>query len=213
MPSNQKVFNIGLPKTGTSSLAKALEVLGIKCLHNPHHLREEVMQGNFHFDSSGDWQAICNFGEHFYPQLDQAYLGSKFILTERDLESWLKSIEIQISRSDGMAPRELIRRRDLLANPRQFKRIYDDYRGVGYEVRNGHTRIDIFGCFRFHPERFSYVYDLHARNARDYFANRPDDFLVMNVVAGDGWEKLCAFLDCPLPDGIPFPFVRPGPSA
>jgi len=33
---------------------------------------------------------------------------------------------------------------------------------------------------------------------------RPDDLLVMDIPAGDGWEQLCAFLALPEPDA-PFP--------
>ena len=33
--TNSKVFGIGLSKTGTSSLAKALDILGYKTLDNP----------------------------------------------------------------------------------------------------------------------------------------------------------------------------------
>lgn len=40
--------------------------------------------------------------------------------------------------------------------------------------------------------------------AHKYFKKRPDDLLVMNVTGGDGWEKLCPFLNMPLP-GRPFP--------
>ena len=212
MNPNQKIFNIGLPKTGTSSLTQALNLLGIHCLHHPLHLRDEVMRGNYRFDSFQDWQAISNFGEHFYPQLDQAYPGSKFILTERELESWLKSIQRQIGGSDGMAPHKPIRPKDLILHPKLIKWIYDRYNGKHFEIRNGHTRIDIFGCYRFHRERFIHVYQLHARNVRDYFANRPQDLLIMNITEGDGWEKLCSFLGCPVPDGVPFPLVRPAPS-
>ncbi len=34
--------------------------------------------------------------------------------------------------------------------------------------------------------------------------DRPDKLLIMNVVAGDGWETLCPFLNKSIPD-IPFP--------
>jgi 3'(2'), 5'-bisphosphate nucleotidase len=38
----------------------------------------------------------------------------------------------------------------------------------------------------------------------DYFKDRPQDLLVIDVTAGEGWEKLCPFLGKPTPD-IPFP--------
>ena len=33
---------------------------------------------------------------------------------------------------------------------------------------------------------------------------RPGDFLVINIPAGEGWDKLCPFLGLPVPDA-PFP--------
>ncbi len=34
---------------------------------------------------------------------------------------------------------------------------------------------------------------------KEYFKDRPNDLLVMNICAGEGWEKLCPFLGLPLP--------------
>jgi len=37
-----------------------------------------------------------------------------------------------------------------------------------------------------------------------YFKDRPGDLLVIDIPAGEGWEKLCPFLDLPTPN-VPFP--------
>ena len=34
---------------------------------------------------------------------------------------------------------------------------------------------------------------------KKYFRGRPDDLLVMNICAGEGWDKLCPFLGLPVP--------------
>lgn len=47
------------------------------------------------------------------------------------------------------------------------------------------------------------AYNKHNEDVQTYFAGR-DDLLIMNVEEGDGWEKLCKFLDRPIPD-VPFP--------
>ena len=54
--------------------------------------------------------------------------------------------------------------------------------------------------------RLIYVdrYKNHNREVNEYFKDRPDDLLVMDVTAGDGWEKLCPFLGVDIPD-IDFP--------
>lgn len=203
-----KIFNFGFPKTGTTSLNQALNMLGFKAIHNPKNFRQQAMEGQYHFDRD-DWQALTNFGEHFYPQLDQAYPNSKFILTIRDEEAWLQSWQKQIGESSGD---EIGARwawtRKLRTWERGVKRILE------YDTRITHkyARIDIFGTYRFHAERCLYVYRLHQKNAREYFQERPQDFLIMNIPAGDGWEKLCPFLEIEKIPEAPFPLTRPEQS-
>ncbi len=48
----------------------------------------------------------------------------------------------------------------------------------------------------------------HSQDVQQYFADRPDDLLVMDIGAGQGWAELCAFLDVPVPD-LPFPHQNP----
>ena len=84
-----KIFGIGLPRSGTSSLNSALLTLGYLSLHYPVYYSIEQLNGSFNFE--GEWDALTNFGENFYPQLDQEFPNSKFILTIRDKEKWLTS--------------------------------------------------------------------------------------------------------------------------
>ncbi|MDJ1009700.1 MAG: sulfotransferase [Paracoccaceae bacterium] len=39
----------------------------------------------------------------------------------------------------------------------------------------------------------------HAAEVRAHFADRPGDFMDFDVARGDGWERLCGFLDKPVP--------------
>jgi Sulfotransferase domain len=47
----------------------------------------------------------------------------------------------------------------------------------------------------------------HHRDIKRYFSTRPDDLLEMNIIAGEGWDKLCPFLGVPLPS-VPFPHLH-----
>ena len=38
----------------------------------------------------------------------------------------------------------------------------------------------------------------HQANVRSYFAERPGELLLMDIIGGDGYEKLCPFLGVPL---------------
>jgi len=68
-------------------------------------------------------------------------------------------------------------------------------------------RLVAYGGLTFRDElRLRYAYETHERNVREYFANRPKDLLIMDIVRGDGWDKLCEFLGRGLPKA-PFPHV------
>ena len=75
-----KVFGIGLSNTGTTSLAKALTMLGYNTKHYPWSLQEID-----EFEASVDIPVACR-----YQELDEKYPGSKFILTTRPFEEWIE---------------------------------------------------------------------------------------------------------------------------
>ena len=78
-----KVFGIGLSKTGTTSLNDALNLLGIPSIHLPRSL-EQIQE----FDGATDTPIALA-----YKKLDLLYPGSKFVLTIREPKSWLGSYQ------------------------------------------------------------------------------------------------------------------------
>ena len=84
-----RVFGIGLSRTGTTSLDAALWHLGLTSRHNPDPAR--MLAGDFSpiddADAATDIAAAAVFRE-----LDAAFPGSVFVLTVRDAESWLASV-------------------------------------------------------------------------------------------------------------------------
>lgn len=90
-----KIFVIGFHKTGTSSIDKALRILGFRvcgtiCTHDLN-IEQNVYQTAFNlvnrYDAFQDnpWPIL-------YKQLDQKYPGSKFVLTLRPTNQWIKSM-------------------------------------------------------------------------------------------------------------------------
>ena len=89
-----RVFCIGWHKTGTSSLGHALVQLGYSVLgcrlDMVHPLRQNdidvalELAGQFDALQDVPWAAL-------YAEIDQAFPGSRFILTEREEQSWLRS--------------------------------------------------------------------------------------------------------------------------
>ena len=49
----------------------------------------------------------------------------------------------------------------------------------------------------------------HYKDVDDYFKERKDDLLKMDLANGDGWDKLCAFLNCTVPKQA-FPHANKG---
>lgn len=184
-----KVFGVGLNKTGTTSLEAALNLLGIRTIHYPFKRAtyEELTSGCYRLSIMESYQAAVDTSvAPFYPQLDREYSGSRFVLTHRDPESWLRSIEAHWPVMRQWCEREP-----------QFGRFTDFISAV------------VYGSIGFDRDRFLYAYETHDRNVREYFRDRPNDLLVMDICNGDGWETLCPFLGMDIPP-IPFPHSNRG---
>ena len=91
MSSGGMVFGIGLSKTGTHSLTQAINLLDIPCVHYPDPAL--MLEGRF-IEAFGDNDAATDISvAAFFRELDEAYPGSRFILTTREIEPWLDSVE------------------------------------------------------------------------------------------------------------------------
>lgn len=91
-----KVFGIGLSKTGTQSLNRALELLGYTAIHYPTKMEQFEA-----FEAATDAPVAAEF-----ETLDRRFPGSRFVYTRRDLSSWLDSFERHLRRRPFKADRE-----------------------------------------------------------------------------------------------------------
>ena len=111
---SNKIFCIGVQRTGTTSLKKALRILGYTVSTSRVDLLPIFVEGDFdklipivnNFDALQDtpWY-LC------YKFLDKEYPGSKFIVTVRPVDSWLKSMYSHFDhtdREDVLAMQEFI---------------------------------------------------------------------------------------------------------
>lgn len=158
-----KIFGIGLSKTGTTSLTKALTLLGYRAEHSGLRFLEESPESLIDLDAATDELATS------YGELDRKFPGAKFVLTTRELEAWLKSCE------------------------HHFRTPLDS------ETRIGRMIEQIYGTTVFEREQFALGYQRHQQAVLDYFSGRPGDLLVLDIAAGEDFEKLCPFLGQPLP--------------
>lgn len=193
-----KVFCIGRNKTGTTSLAMALTSFGYRLA--PQH-KAELLTEDWARRSFGSLVKYCRKYEAFqdvpfsldfsYIALDQAYPGSKFILSVRDSsEQWFSSMVRFTAKMIGV---DRTPTAEDLAN---FQ-----YRGetarrgeiwMRHQLVYGATAETVF-------DRDLYIrhYEEYNRTVRQYFRHRPDDLLVLNLADSDSMERLCRFLDIP----------------
>jgi hypothetical protein len=179
MDKNAKIFGIGLSRTGTLSLTKALTMLGVNAKHYPNDkmTQDELRRGSYRLSLLKEVQALTDIPvSPYYPQFDRLFPGSRFILTTRSTDSWLPSIENHF-------------------------RLYVEQRRDDFD---DFVFACVYGVLHFNADRFRYVKELHEANVRRYFADRPGALLILNIAEGDGWKAICDFLDCPVPSE-PFP--------
>jgi hypothetical protein len=173
-----KVFCIGFHKTGTTSLEKALELLGYR-VTGPNGTKDPDIAEKV-YDMADELVAKYDaFQDNPWPvlyrEMDEKYPGSKFILTMRSPESWISS---QV-RDFGL--RETPMRRWIYG--------------------------DDAGCPEGNEDIYVARYERHNREVLEYFKDRPDDLLILDLPKGDGWPELCTFLDEPIPEK-PFPHAN-----
>lgn len=182
-----KIFCLGFHKTGTSSLTKALRILGYATIHGDPRgswpganegvtFIEMIRRGDFvlptfrQFDAFSDnpyftiWREIYNL----YPQ-------SKFILTIRDETSWINSC---VKFYEGRRVRPM----------RQW--MFGEHADPS---KDDDSRKAWIARYRDHNE-----------SVQAFFSDKRDQFIVMDITQGDGWGMLCPFLSAQV-NTAPFP--------
>jgi hypothetical protein len=183
MQVHQKIFGIGMNKTGTTSLKKCFRILSLYPVAPTPASSREINKATRRLFKKGDYEPALKFAERYrsfedrpwniwemYQHLDRRFPDSRFILTVRDPETWWRSVERWIT---FMKPRMAEKYRIHLRSPSLCKG----------DMIKGYLR--------------------YNDTVMDYFENR-QNMLVVDFEKGDGWTSLCGFLDCPVPPE-PFP--------
>lgn len=90
-----KVFGVGLHKTSTTSLANALYTLGyyVGGYFDSGRFADEAELTNYVIERAGCYDAVQDMPwPEFYQLLDSEFPGSKFVLTVRDEDRWIRSV-------------------------------------------------------------------------------------------------------------------------
>ena len=110
-----------------------------------------------------------------YKQLDKSFPNSKFVHLVRD--NWVDAVEPYFLRKKGR---------------------------VGQASSQLNLRAQVFGSVDFDRKLYADAYKRHDEDVREYFKDRPNDLLIMNIVGDESPKRLLDFLG--LPDkGFGFP--------
>jgi hypothetical protein len=158
------IFCVGLSKTGTTSVHEAFGLLGLRSVHYPCARR--MLDGDYSalagFDAASDIPVALRFED-----LDRAFPGSRFVLTVRDEEPWLRSCAANF-------PTGLIRER---------------YRGTAeLEVFRR-----VYGVEGFDAAAFTVARRRHHERVRRHFGGT-GRLLTIDVARADAWAKMTEFL-------------------
>jgi hypothetical protein len=94
-----KIVGVGFQKTGTSTLREALKILGFKVGDTRYKLLLPILRRSWKtvFTELDRYDAVeDNPWPLIFEEIDNNYPNSKFILTERDSESWFASVSKHI---------------------------------------------------------------------------------------------------------------------
>jgi len=196
-----RLVGAGFPRTGTLSTQAALIRLGYPCYHMAEVLRRpehtEAWRSYLLDGQSMDWHAL--FADYqatvdapaafFHREVMAAFPDAKVLLNLRDPDKWFESF---MTLNGVMA--EFVPLRE--ANPR-----LDRWLSVGEGL--------IGRVFGGTLERDAVIRTFEEHNRRVQEEVPADRLLVFRVQ--DGWEPLCAFLECDVP-AEPFPHLNEGPD-
>ena len=167
-----KIFGIGLSRTGTTSLYYLMKDFGFTAVHYPSSM-EDIDEHFFCNDTSVSSR---------FEALDRLYPNSKFIYTTRAVHHWAPSCVKHF-----IIPRrlELIR-----SMPRKLKAWYD------YADSNLYDR-DQLALANVTEEELVMAYRRHDQRVRSYFKQRPADLLIIDITdkSTQPLSKLMAFLE------------------
>ncbi len=187
-----KYFCIGANKTGTTSLEKAFKDLGFT-LGNQR--KAELLSVDCFEKNYQPLLEYCKTAEVFqdvpfsYPNtfkhIDKAYPNSKFILTIRDSsEQWYNSLVNFHSKlfNNGQIPTW-----EILKN---VKYVYKGWINNNFKKLYGFTEKDD----PYDKKTLINSYEKHNLDVVNYFKDRPNDLLIINLSEEDAYLKFCNFI-------------------
>ncbi|WP_268225539.1 sulfotransferase family protein [Sinomicrobium oceani] len=186
-----KIFCIGRNKTGTTSLKAAFEDLGFIVGNQrvAEKLLSEYKAGNFEaiIDYCKSAQVFQDFPFSYpktYERLDKAYPGSKFILSVRDTpEQWYNSVTKFHAKRFGNG--KIPVKQDLINAEYVWRGWMWECNRIMYKTPED----DLYN-----KDKLIKTYIDYNNSVKEYFRDRPEDLLIINLSEDNAYQKFCDFL-------------------
>ena len=187
----RKVFCIGRNKTGTTSLRAAMKLLGYKVgrqaraeLFLEDWGRRDFRQIIKYCRKANFFQDIPFSLDQTFQAVDEAYPGSRFILTIRDDPlQWYESLTRFHTQLVG---------KGRLPTPEDLKEF--PYRYPGWLWRSQELIYGVDETTLYDRDLYMAHYEKHLESVQGYFRGREQDLLVLNLSQADAMDCLCRFL-------------------
>lgn len=194
--NSQKIFCIGLGKTGTTSLGKSIEELGFKL---GDQRSGELLLKDWSRREFRNIIKLCHTADVFqdipfclpytYQVLECEFPEAKFILSLRDNGlHWFNSLTTfhgKLWSKDKRYP----------PTSEELKEADYIYRGQPYFVNR--TLYDTPETDPYNKDYLINYYDRHTLNVIEYFRFKKEKLLTINVSQTGDYLRLCKFLDRP----------------
>lgn len=176
-----KVFGIGMFKTGTKSLGTALSVLGYKGLYSPWFVLKtsQGVPDNWYKEPSNWYKYYSKIIER--AEGYNAFSDAPWMFVYPQMDKVFPNSKFILT---------------LRKNPQLLARS-DLYQWRNVNVNKRPT-----------AKQFIDRYVKHNQMVIDYFTGK-NNLLIMCFEKGDGWKKLCKFLNKPIPN-VKFPHKNKG---
>jgi len=180
MRNLNKIFIVGLPRTGTTSVCKALLDLDISVAHTAY-TQEAFRQAKV----IADTPVYCD-----YPFLDKLFPNSVYILLERELESWLPSVRGLLAKFEGK----------LGSQDKGFNPILQRCIGEVFVAEDELSNIDY--------DDLTAIYQHHQKQIQYFFKERSEDLLCINISVAGSYARLLEFLEVRNASACEFPLLN-----
>ena len=181
-PYSEKVFGIGLSRTGTSSLSAAFKMLEYNSAHwrNPFSDTILHLQDYYYFDACSDISTSYMFEALYF-----AFPNARFIYTHRDKSKWGESVRWHYNAN---SPKELLHKLRQIPATTLLRNEHPHELGAVFHFLHHVTYTD--------HDTWEAAYDAFEHRVNAFFSSHDESRLLRLDITThpDPWGSLCEFL-------------------